>query len=149
MSSAFRYEIEGIEDLVRQLRRSSLSAGRQLSDGLVQASRPLVRRANQMAPDPLIRVEVLERRAGMVSIAVGPPKDKWYWIFFEYGATPHEITPDTADKLVFQGRNGMVYTARVSHPGMAARPFLRPAYDESKTQVLRAMGEYLVDLIDM
>ena len=38
------------------------------------------------------------------------------------------------------GDKGKVVTGRVAHPGMAARPFMRPGFDSAKGAAEKAMG---------
>lgn len=59
----------------------------------------------------------------------------WYAHFVEYGTTPHTIYPKKKKSLRFPGTNGYlgleVLTDVVDHPGITARPFLRPAGDKA------------------
>lgn len=48
------------------------------------------------------------------------------------GAKPHIIVPKHAKNLVFEGRNGLVVTKRVNHPGSPPHPFI----EESVTELI-------------
>ncbi len=59
----------------------------------------------------------------------------------EFGAGRHPITPESkGKKLRFWasvGRSGgqtVIFARRVDHPGVAANPYLRPAFDEVMSQ---------------
>ena len=45
----------------------------------------------------------------------------------------------------FEGSEGLVVTRGVGHPGMAARPFLRPAFDSRKKDARDQVGEVIKD----
>lgn len=70
-----------------------------------------------------------------IRVVTGPSKDAFYARFLEYGVTPHSITLRQAQAL----RLGPdLFRRSVNHPGHAARPFMRPAFDGSRD---RAQGE--------
>ena len=82
----------------------------------------------------------LEASAAGVEVGIGPDKDHWFYQFSETGAAAHEIN---GSPLLFQGREGMVKTARVSHPGMPAKPFLRPAHDSTQNEQQDTLGAHI------
>lgn len=103
--------------------------------------------AKRYAPGPhIIRVSVSESNS-VVEIAIGPDEDHWYYVFFETGVSAHEI-PVAKNQgeviLHFQGSGGDVYVYKVSHPGMAAKPFMRPAVDTSREKAMRTVGQELL-----
>ena len=59
--------------------------------------------------------------------------------FFEFGTRAHEIRPSNARAL----RLPDGFVARVSHPVMAARPFLRPALDEAGDKAAQVAADHL------
>lgn len=85
-------------------------------------------------------VKVISGRGRNMSAVmhVGITDRKWFFRFFETGAGRHEIT---GAPLMFEGERGRVITGRVIHPGMAARPFLRPAADTKAGDTVAAMSE--------
>lgn len=46
------------------------------------------------------------------------------------GAKAHTITPKRKSNLVFEGRNGLVITKRVNHPGSPSHPFIQESVTE-------------------
>ncbi len=64
----------------------------------------------------------------------------------EFGTSgPYEITPKRKSALAFplRGRAGLVIVKRVMHPGNRARPFMRTALDESRTEIVETMGDLI------
>lgn len=94
--------------------------------------------ADRLAPGPHIITGNERVEGGVAEVSIGPDEEHWYYRFFEFGATDHEIR---GNPLVFQGEAGLVVTRRVNHPGMAARPFLRPAASGMKEQAKDAAGQ--------
>jgi hypothetical protein len=72
------------------------------------------------------------------SADVGPPKGKFYYAFFETGAATHAIKPKNKKALLLAG--GQIKARVSSHPGVAKRPFLRPAVDENVDKIGTAVG---------
>jgi len=66
--------------------------------------------------------------------------DVWYAHIIEYtGAKPHSITAKDRKGLSIGG----LFFQSVQHPGMKARPFLRPALDHRAQPAVIAAAEYL------
>lgn len=137
--------VEGVDVLVRQLRRLGVSTQDALEVAALSGGEVIRQAANLLAPDPVIEKEVEEKTKSKAVVAIGLPKDKWYLQFFETGAGQHDIT---GAPLVFEGDEGRVVTGRVDHPGMAATPFLRPAFDTKKGRATDAVGDELKGAID-
>ena len=71
-----------------------------------------------------IRVSTKLKNGQATASAKIGDKKAWYWKFIEYsGARAHSITAKNGGVLVFAGGR---YRS-VQHPGMTAKPFLRPA----------------------
>ena len=64
---------------------------------------------------------------------------------FERGAKPHIISARNAPFLEFEGTNmfegELIITPKVSHPGIAKRPYLQPAKDKHRAQNLKEIRE--------
>lgn len=93
--------------------------------------------------DPMLAKVV---KAGGKFAAVGPDKDHWYYRFFEFGATPHDIKPVNASALAFEGTasSRTVFAAFAKRTGgVKKQPFLRPAVDKNKQAAIDAMGDVL------
>ena len=64
--------------------------------------------------------------------------DGWYAHIVEGGALPHEI-PARFKKV--EARDGQIFGSLVHHPGVHAKPFMRPAFESTKQKVVDAMAE--------
>jgi HK97 gp10 family phage protein len=137
MSNRMDIEVEGADELIRQLRRLGVSTQKALKVAALAGGEVIRQAADPLAPSPVIDKEVVESTKSKAVVDIGPPEDKWYYQFFETGAGPHDIT---GDPLVFEGDEGTVVTEFVDHPGMAASPFLRPAFDSKKGQAKKEVG---------
>lgn len=60
-----------------------------------------------------------------------------HWI--EFGTVAHEIRPKGAKSLFIAG----LFRQVIQHPGVAARPFMRPALDSRAHDAVIATGEYI------
>ena len=140
MADKITAKIEGDEELLLKLR--ALGAGvEQILETAVLAGAEIVKdQANRLARGPHIETEITEKSRTKAIAEIGPDKEHWYYRFFETGAGPHEISPKSAGGLAFAGREGDIVLQRVSHTGMAANPFLRPAMDEKKDSAVDATG---------
>jgi HK97 gp10 family phage protein len=65
----------------------------------------------------------------------------------EYGTRPHEIRPVNASVLVFQGRNGLVFTPLVHHPGTKANPFMHRAAEKTVGSVSEVFSGLWLELV--
>lgn len=129
--------IDGLDEALSALRRAGVST-RPILRAAAQAGADLIAEAARAnAPGPEIESDVVESTATAITVDVGPTKPKWYYRFFETGAGPHAIQGKSL--LVFDGEQGLVRIGAVQHPGQAAQPFLRPAFD--------AQGDNAVDII--
>lgn len=137
-------QLEGGEELLEKLERIDGDLRALLREATLAGAQVVADLASGMAPGPEIATDVLEATSGHCVVGIGPDKDHWYYQFHETGAAPHEIL---GSPLQFEGDTGMVQAAQVSHPGMAAQPFLRPAHDGSHDEQRDAMGARLREAI--
>lgn len=96
--------------------------------------------AKRNAPDGIdIKRATKSKRGGRrVTVVVGPTRDAFYARWIEYGVSPHGITPDSAQAITLDAD---VFRTSAAHPGHAAHPFMRPAYDNNKTRAQTAIGD--------
>lgn len=65
-------------------------------------------------------------------------KNAWYAHLIEFtGAVPHKIKAKGKGWLAFGG----IFAKSIDHPGMKAKPFLRPALDSKANAAIQAVGE--------
>ncbi len=61
------------------------------------------------------------------------------WV--EFGVKAHDIYPKKGRKLYMIGRDReLIAVDKVHHPGIKARPFIRPAFDSQKAQILATIS---------
>lgn len=139
MADMIRVELQGDKELIAKLNAMGIST-RAILEAAVSAGAAIVRDiAREQAPGPEIEMEVTKSSDESATALVGPDKDHWYYRFHEFGAGAH---PEAGKPfMVFEGESGTVRTKEVNHPGMAAKPFLRPAIDGHEDKAAEAMGE--------
>lgn len=138
-------QVEGGEELVRKLHRIGVDVDAELEAAALLGAAVIKMAANTRAPAPEIESEVVERAPGHVEVEIGPPEEKWFWRFLETGAGAHQIS---GAPLVFEAGGGTVAAWAVSHPGMAAKPFLRPAFDQESDNAGKRVGDVLRKVIE-
>lgn len=138
-------QIEGGEELLRKLEQLGVDVRGALKAAVLEGAEEIRKPANQDAPGPHIIAEVVDSDQNSATVGIGPDEDHWYYQFFETGAQPHEIT---GRPLAFMGEEGLIVTGRVGHPGMAASPFLRPAFDRHKGDAENSVGETLRKVVE-
>lgn len=134
---AMTIRVTGDDVIMRKLGRMGVAASDVLEAATVAAATVIQEAATSMAPGPHIGQETTSKARTRVTVAVGPVKAKWYYRFFETGTRPHTIRGNPL--LVFGG----VAVRSVNHPGMAARPFLRPALDTQGDEATQKAGQVL------
>lgn len=69
----------------------------------------------------------------------------WYSHFIEYGTVEHGIDPKNKTVLSFPGTHGFsgqqIVVGHVDHPGVKAKPFLRPAADKAEEFLQQILAE--------
>lgn len=65
----------------------------------------------------------------------------------EFGTSPHVIAPKRK-KVLADPVTGQVFGVKVAHPGNPPQPYLRPAFDTKKGEVIKAIGKVLGEGID-
>jgi len=84
-----------------------------------------------------IEIETIFVGQGLPKVLIGPDKDHWYAAFQEFGAKRHTIKIGAGKKILSDGSE--VFGREVNHPGVTAKPFMRPAIDDNEAQVKAAM----------
>lgn len=144
-----KLRVEGIEEVSRALdgQRDKLRAA---LETIVLAGAEIIRSAaeskarGRLASDML--KELAEKSGTKVLAYIGPHKRRWYAQIVETGAKPHAIAPRKRRALKL-GDNAFRRSA--AHPGMRARPFLRPAFDESQDGAQTAMGDQVKETLGL
>lgn len=130
----------GGEDLKRRLKAVRLSfkpIGRRWADGTVDEAKPRVPyRTGRLRGS--IRIKTATQRKAVVGA-------HYTAYFVDAGSVAHAIEARSARGLVFKGRGGRtVFTKKVNHPRIAARPFRAKAAHESLRK--HPMADTLIDV---
>ena len=137
-------KLEGAEALLRALRdadgnvKKSLRAASKAGGDVIKAD--ALKRAPPTRYKKVLSSKASFPRREVCEVKIGLTKRAWRLRFTEMGVTAHEIK---GSPLAFEGDNGVVITGGVRHPGMAARPFIRPAFDSQKLAAEAKVGEVL------
>lgn len=144
-------EVQGGEELIAALKELGLSVKGSVRKACRQGSKVMrdaaEANARSVSPGTSGKHAVIKSRGNKVTqveFYIQPSKKKWYFKFFETGAVPHEIP----GPLAFEGDAGSVLVSSAQHPGMAARPWLRPAFDNNRDAAAARVGEVLKEIIE-
>ena len=137
--------LEGAAELITKLADLGAAVMTVVWEAAEDGAEVVQARANELAPGPNIEIQFHKTEPGLAEIAIGFPKDKYYYQFFETGTTAHEVTPDVREALHGAGQDEFSAGHVVS--GIPAKPFLRPAIDESGDQAKDAVGKRIVEEI--
>lgn len=162
-------KVEGLKELNKALKQLGPRAARNALRASIRAGgRVVVSDARKRLPpqyDTLKRslsVKVNRQRSPYeITAEVGPTTGKsakydgWYAHLVEFGVAPHEITPKTKQVMVdaaTSGRSGAtqfgtVFGKKVQHPGVPAKPFLTPAFEQNKRAIIEAQRKKLWEAI--
>ena len=133
-------QIEGGEELARRLRQLGVDAEAVLREAALAGARLFEEDMGSRSPDAVyIESVVVHDSRRQASVDVGPTEDKWYWKFLYTRETAYEIPGPLAFRV--DGRDLVIGAA--DHPGMAARPFMRPAFDGRQQAATDAVGDVL------
>ena len=145
----FRAEIKNMDDLEKKIVGLRKDMSKILEQAAQAGADVIADEANHLAPGPYIDTDVVGLTWAHADVEIGPDKEHWYYLFYETGTAPHEVTPRSVGGLEFPGQEGeMVVRQIVSVPGMAARPFLRPAFDGKKDEAEEATGREFLKVIN-
>lgn len=143
-----RTRIEGAAEMERVLRKLPRAVRGKVLTSAARAGAQVVRKralANLGGDKGDIIVRKVRSAKASVLIRVGPPRKKFELVFREFGTAVHAIVAKrgSGSAVLADAPDGAVFGPSIDHPGQAPRPFLRPAYDETKRQALDAMGKSL------
>lgn len=142
MADNLRVKVEGGDELVRRLLDAGGNARKTLRGATRAGAQPIAADADGRAPATHVKKRIVVRvsspQKDTMVAGIKFSKRAWFLRFREQGVTAHEIK---GSPLVFDGRNGLVVSRGVNHPGQAARPMLRPAMASKSDAAVSAMGE--------
>ena len=143
MGKSIQVTVEGDRELLKKLDALGVNVKAEVkaaveAGGAVIAQAANAKRSGMDVSSPRVTA------AGQVEVSVGPVKEKWHLRFFETGTRAHVVKAKNKPYLRFRLADGTWRRMRqVTVPAIPARPFLRPAFDESQTGATDAVGEKL------
>lgn len=157
MTETFRIFVDaGTARAVREaLAEVEREAGAILSEAALEGAELIraeaERRAPKLSGEGAASIAIAEKKIGpgRAEIVIGPDVDKpkprrggtkhFYMLMHEFGADRHPIKPKNRKALAIDG----AVVARADHPGVPARPFMRPALDEKADEAIERIGDAL------
>jgi len=142
-NTAGSIDLQGYDEVMKRLSGLEQNVNRRLAyQALRKASRILILAARQKiqsySKTVAKSIAINYQSRHQVLVAVGPKKtkarDPWYAHFIEFG---------TSGIGRFKRKGRVRY--RADQP---ARPFMRPAYDETQEQILEDFGKSVMEVID-
>ena len=134
-----RIEVRGDKELIAKLKRMNVNISDVLEDAVKAGATMVERDADRMAPGPFIDQATVVKTDTKVQINVGPDKEHWYYRFWEFGTQAHGPKRRQAMQIWYGGQ--VVAFTKGQVPGVAAQPFLRPAYETNKQQAEMKIGD--------
>ena len=149
MAESVQIELQGMKQLVATREQIGADVESVVEQIALAAAEPVARAIEAKAPGDIgqsIVTATTEKSKRRVTVAVGPDKKKWIAKFLEFGTSPHQITASQQKALKLYPL-GDVFRKSVNHPGMAAQPFMRPAFDETQGEAQAKAGEKVAEVI--
>lgn len=107
-----------------------------------------VRAARALAPKRTGKLqESINYRVEGKSLIIGPGVEYGKYMEYgtasrgEFGGSPYTILPKKSKYLVFTVNGKKVFAKKVVHPGVAPRPFMRPAAQEAMGELADKLSE--------
>lgn len=146
-----------LKELDRAVRKeiieSALMAGGEIVHAAAEAKAP-GKLEIRIVGGRTLRKKIDSRMAKIVKAngkfcAIGPDAKHWFYRFFEFGATKHDIKPKNKKAIAFEA-DGAAIARRgaTATGGVQMRPFLRPAVDSNAGAATAAMGDVLARAIE-
>lgn len=136
--------IEGLRKLDRNIKDDIAGILLNAAEIVITDARRRARRLTGEMSDS-IHAEIASKQAKSVVVSVGPDDKYFYSLFQEVGTGSHPIERYSARGMPV-GNDAL--RASAQHPGVNARPFLRPALDENEDGVVAEIVTGLNRLID-
>ncbi|MGY2133651.1 HK97-gp10 family putative phage morphogenesis protein [Hymenobacter sp. HD11105] len=150
------FQFKGFKELGQVLDALPGRLGPQTVLGILKkGAKPMVEEARRLASNADVTGD-LTRSIGAINgrgrgkgmqVYVGPRRGGgfkgYHGHLLEYGTAPHRIKPINGKALSY---GGSAY-AGVNHPGTAAQPFMRPAFDAKNGQTVQIIKDEVAEII--
>jgi HK97 gp10 family phage protein len=148
-------DIENIDELFQQLkdlgvnvRHASVGAMR-YGGKAVQEQAESNARGITSQKGKLVAMRVrFRKKEDFVVASIYPAKGHAELRVIEYGTGAGRRWATKKGPFTFRAGNRKISTRMIDHPGTAARPWLRPAFDQKSDEAASRYGERLKDVID-
>lgn len=142
--------VSGDKALLKALKKAGEAGQKALRPAIVDGASVMANAVRGRAKNDWVRANVETKvvfdDAKGVTVLVGVKSDKDHPsnipVWLEYGVAPHKIPAKYSNDVVLNIL-GRLVRGQVKHPGIAAQPFMRPAFDESKDAALAAIENAL------
>lgn len=139
-----------VSQLAADLHKASGQHTHDAAAGLIRSAASQIQSvAQEMAPKRTgaLASSITVRFAGPLTAVIGPTE--FYGVFQEFGTKgPYTIKPKRPDGyLVFEVNGTKVFARQVTHPGIRAHPFMRPATQQVIDNMTGDMADTGVQLI--
>jgi HK97 gp10 family phage protein len=158
-------QIKGLKELYQTLQELPAKTERNILRGAVRASASVVReRARELVPiksgalKKSIRISTRTKGGNVTAAVRAGSKTAYYAHMIEYGTAsfytgsgktvgrPYSIGP-TDQATGGALKINVQFVSEVLHPGIAPKPFMRPALDQSAPKAIEAFANYVRDRI--
>jgi HK97 gp10 family phage protein len=153
MADKFTAEVEGAEQLVKDLLNVGLNVNKSVVGAVRKGGRVIRNQAeanaNGISQKPGKKTSLrVRKRKGFVVGSIFPAKGHAELRLVEYGTPAGYRWARKGGPFVFYAGNKKIVTRIINHPGTAARPWLRPAFDTKADEAARVLGDTLKDAIE-
>ena len=138
--------VKGLAELQKFLDTLPAKMEQNILRSALRAGANIVRdEARQNAPDKTgilkagLKVSTSSRRGVVTAKVKATGKHAYIAPWIEYGTAAHKITGKKGGLLSFGG----IFAKSVQHPGITAKPFMRPALDSQSQAAVVAVGNHI------
>ena len=143
MADELKVEIQGLDEVVDALRQIGVDAVAAVELIALAAAEPVAQAVAAKAPGRIgedIVTETTTKSKKRVTVSIGPSRAAWYARFVEYGTASGGEKILTRKKkkggggkpFRLYGISSNMLRASINHQGIAAQPFMRPAFDTTQ-----------------
>lgn len=147
--------IEGLEELLQKLSDLGVNVRKTTTAATRWGAQAIQEQANANAqsisskPGKKVAMRVRFRKNGQYAVAsIYPAKGHAELRLVEYGTPAGNRWSIKGKPFTFYAGNKKIVTRMIKHPGTAARPWLRPAFDTQSDKAVDRYGELLRAVIE-
>ena len=146
----FYAELQGIDELLDSIKLiAGIAEKLEVIEEALTAGAEIIRKAahtNNPRADVQMELGDVKMRGVLtggkrLTMSIGPSEAKWRYTYVETGTRAHEVSPKNKEALKLYQAEGIITKNTLQIPSTAAKPFLRPAFDENKNKAIAKFGE--------